>query len=185
VRSCRPENESKGSNEFCLVVTVVFRQAQHLAPVHRVAADTILWRQGAALPSTDGLVFRLLASQEAQLQFKHGTASGVDAYVHLELLPDGDQDEIVQAALNRFPHLRGCSAFRLQKTGNLATLITSQLAVVAETGTQVSQVTGVQLAGVLDDKCASSRTLQQTCCPAELWTVPQDASCNMPCCHIL
>ncbi len=98
--------------------------------------------------------YSLVCSQDASLSISAGGAL-TGAIVSLQLQPNADG--LTPAQLTRFPQLARYAIFRL--TGSAAvsvsdfrSLLTGQLAIAAnEASGEVSYLTGVQTAGVLDD----------------------------------
>lgn len=121
---------------------------------HWVNKDTVLLYSASGTPAADGKDFWLLASASAQLTIAD-VVEGADVTARLMPIANPDNDTGCRAALRKFPHLANCLALRLEATNglDLRTLVSAQLAVVCtgEDGT-VESVTGVQLAGVLDDR---------------------------------
>ena len=130
----------------------------------RVASNLFLWRD-AGKQLGDGVTVQLYSSGTAQLSIEASGVTGSDLALELkEVSADGAAAE---AAFQKFPHLRGCKAFAFANEPTAEQklrLITSQACVTATTGDEMTRVTGVQLAGMLDDECASHVFVHRCLC---------------------
>lgn len=134
----------------------------------RIARDTVLWRVDAEKAGVKERAFQCHASAAAVLAVAEAGVDGADVVMQAEPLAAPEDDEAVQAAWERFPHLRGCTALRLTDPPSdaaLAALVQSQLCMCAVDDGVVNSATGVQIQGVLDSECA-----------------PQCPPCHVSCC---
>jgi pullulanase-type alpha-1,6-glucosidase len=127
-----------------------------LARAYWLTRDTLAW----PLPSPGQRVFRLHAAPYGGL---HLHPAGVSGGQTLELRYD--PAGLDEAALAKFPHLRGCAALRLEPLApeQLRHLLTGQVAVSASGPSgELLDATGLQLPGVLDDLYAYDGPLGAT-----------------------
>ncbi len=130
------------------------------ARAHWLAPDLLAWRTGVALPGDE---YQLFFAEDGGLALAEGAVSGGTSFP-LEVDPIGlPTDELA-----RFPHLAGYTALRLNaETAGLAPqLLRGQVAVVRLAGGEatgdVTDATGVQVAGVLDRLYATDAPLGVT-----------------------
>ena len=123
------------------------------ARAHWLAPDLLAWRTGVALPDD---AYQLVYAADGGLALEGGSLVG-GATFDLEV----DESGLPAELLARFPHLAGYTALRVSE--NLAPrvpeLLRGQLAVVRLAGGEVTDATGVQLAGVLDALYATDAPL--------------------------
>ena len=122
----------------------------------RVASGLFLWRQPAKAGGGKQHTFQLYSSARASLAVSPQAVEGADQT--LELAATDPKAVDVEAAYRQFPHLRGCTPLRVSSDltqESLHSLVSAQLAVAAldEAGS-VLRVTGVQMPGILDNRCA-------------------------------
>eukprot|EP00892_Ulva_mutabilis_P007082 jgi/Ulvmu1/4746/UM020_0030.1 len=123
------------------------------ASAHWVSRDTVLWRIEAEKAGVTSRTFQLHASIDATLAVTELGLEGGDTVLAAQPVAAADTDEAVQAALQRFPHLRGCTALRLVdplSDAALSSLVQSQLCMVAVDDSTVSSATSIQTPGLLD-----------------------------------
>lgn len=121
----------------------------------RVSRDTILWRVDAQKAGVTSRTFECHASMEANLTVGEAGLEGADTVLQAQPIVAPDEDSVVQAALQSFPHLRGCTALRLAEPPSYPTLVAlmqSQLCMCAVDDGTVNSATGMQIAGVLDSE---------------------------------
>lgn len=114
------------------------------AKAHWVSADTIAWNVDPAVA-----IYRLHYSPDATLAIEEGDVVGGES-ISLRL----DRDGLSADILAKFPHLAGYTAFHL-KDEDLALvpdILKGQFAIsVKGTGGKITDATGLQIPGVLDD----------------------------------
>jgi hypothetical protein len=122
----------------------------------RAAAEVILLRDEQHAPDSSPRTFCLHSSPAASLHVSPDGIIGAKQSFALEAA--SLDDAAVEACFQRFPHLRGCTPLRLVAgaVGSkvLNELVTSQLCVSAVQNDLLVRVTGVQMAGLLDEQCA-------------------------------
>lgn len=129
----------------------------HSAACCRVTRDTVLWRIGVEKAGVASRTFQCHASTDAALAVAEAGVEGGDTMLQALPIAAPAEDEAVQAAWERFPHLRGCTALRLTEPpsdAELAALVQSQLCMCAVDDGVVNSATGMQIQGVLDTECA-------------------------------
>jgi hypothetical protein len=119
-----------------------------------VAENIVLWRDSSKVFKDDTVV-QLHSSLTAKMSI---TSNGVTGSDHTFRLQKAQPSEHLEGVFRKFPHLRGCTAFCFKdsdlSSGLVDTLLTSQLCLSASNSNTIIKATGVQMAGVLDDKFA-------------------------------
>lgn len=118
-----------------------------------MSRDLILWRKPTHKDGVSNCSFALHASSAAQIFITTGAVDGSDKSFTLVPYEDSEASSAVQDALLRFPHLRGCTAFRFEdsiKADSMAEIVQLQLCVSTADDGNISSVTGMQIAGLLD-----------------------------------
>ncbi len=112
---------------------------------HWVSEDTIAWD----VEANENLDYRLLYSADASIAVSVFGLEGNFESFDLGVNPDGLSDEV----LAKFPHLEGYTAFTLDEEAlaNVASILTGQFAIAGYRGENVSELSGLQISGVLDD----------------------------------
>lgn len=126
---------------------------KHFLILCRVSRDVILWRKPTQKEGVTQCSFALHASSTAEIGITTGAVDGSDQSFALVPHEDPDSNPDVQNALQRFPHLQGCTALRFEDAVDpelVAELVKLQLCVSAEDDGAISSVTGMQIAGLLD-----------------------------------
>lgn len=124
----------------------------------RVSRDLILWRKPTQKDGVSSCSFALHASPTAQIAITTGALDGSDKNFTLIPCEDPETNSAVEDAFMRFPHLRGCTALRFEAPvgdAAVAELVQQQLCVSTADDGNISSVTGVQMAGLLDTECAT------------------------------
>jgi Pullulanase N2 domain len=127
---------------------------QNVLHLCRVSRDVILWRKPTHKEGVTHCSFALHASRTAQISIATAAVDGCDKT--FMLVPHEASGE-VQDALARFPHLRGCTAFKFKDSIGpdlIAELVQLQLCVSTADDGAISSVTGMQIAGLLDTEYA-------------------------------
>lgn len=139
---------------------------QHQAVLCRVSRDVFLWRKPTHKDGVSHCSFALHASATAQISITTGSVDGSDKTFTLVPYEDSESNRSVQDALVRFPHLKGCTAFRFEDSlapELIAELVQLQLCVSTADDGAVSSVTGIQIAGLLDTEYAAITSICLTC----------------------
>lgn len=89
----------------------------------------------------------LYASKESNLYLTNDGIRGYDLRVHLDYDNRGLPNHVQQ----KFPHISSYMAFKIPESVEIANLIKFQLIVASFDNDRCSKVTGLQLAGVIDD----------------------------------
>jgi hypothetical protein len=114
----------------------------------------VLWRKPKEAKGKAAVrSFAMHASQSASITTEQGMVQGATDALPLILRENPEDDKQVVLALARFPYLHGCCVLRFEtplQDEQLAQLVQSQLCVSMTEAGQVSSVTGIQMAGVLD-----------------------------------
>src|SRR5690554_5858516 len=123
------------------------------ARAHWLAPDLLAWRTGVALPGDE---YRLHHAAEGGLRLEDGALTGSEVFTLTV-----DEDGLPADALTKFPHLAGYTALRLEPdaAARAGELVRAQVAVTRSAGGEVTDATGVQLAGVLDALYATDAPL--------------------------
>ncbi len=111
---------------------------------HWVAEDTIAW---AIEPQV--AIYRLHYSPDASLAIEEGKVTGGES-ISLRVDREGLSDDL----LAKFPHLEGYTAFKIKEEDlpKVPDILKGQSAVsVTGTGGKITDATGLQIPGVLDD----------------------------------
>ncbi len=113
-----------------------------------IDAETLAWPADLG----DGDTFRLYASSDAALAVADGAVTGGDG-VDLTVIPEG----LTEEQLERFRALDGYVALHLDADrAAIQEILRGQLAVAQTSGGELTAMTGVQIAGVLDDLYAEA-----------------------------
>lgn len=112
---------------------------------HWVSQDTIAWDVSA----NESVNYRLLYSADASIAVSVFGLEGNFESFDLSVNPDGLSEDI----LAKFPHLEGYTAFTLgeEALANAANILTGQFAIAGYRGENVAELSGLQIAGVLDE----------------------------------
>jgi len=123
---------------------------------HWVRAGVLAWDVGLVTPDQR---FELYAAYDGGIALQaDGIAGGTPYVLHV------DETGLPADVLRQFPHLAGATALRLEldATTSLSGLLAGQLAVASYRGERLVDATGVQIAGVLDDRYATNAPLGVT-----------------------
>jgi pullulanase/glycogen debranching enzyme len=114
------------------------------AEAHWVNRDTIAW--DGADPSA---AYRLYHSPAGRIRVETGSGVQGGTFIPLIVVPGG----LLQSALERFPHLKGATAFRIAPDScpQIPKLLKGQLILVKFDDDQPLEATSLQIPGVLDD----------------------------------
>lgn len=123
---------------------------------HWVRRDLIAWDVGLVTP---GQRFALYGDPTGGLTLGE---AGVEGAPGLELAVD--EDGLPADVLRQFPHLAGATALRIPASASawLPALLRGQLAVASDRDGRLVDATGLQIAGVLDDRYATDAPLGVT-----------------------
>ncbi|KAG9449532.1 hypothetical protein H6P81_009497 [Aristolochia fimbriata] len=154
------EAEDSSSTQICPSQDNLF-----YAKAYWVTGSIIAWKA----KSSDKL-FYLYASQSGNLCITDDRIEGYDVKIQLELCTVGLPTNVT----DKFPHIRGYKAFKIQSLSDVRDLLKCQLAVAAfNVDGKCSTATSLQLPGVLDDLFSYTGPLgavfSEKCVSLHLW----------------
>lgn len=114
------------------------------ARAHWLAPDLLAWRTGVALPNDE---YALFYAAQGGITLEDGELTGME-----RLALSVDTNGLPAEVLAKFPHLSGYTALRLEANAAplVPELLRGQVVAARFTNGEVTDATGVQLAGVLD-----------------------------------
>ena len=108
-----------------------------------VTADTLAWDIEADADASYQLLYSPNGTMSVSLFGLEGDYETLDLSINEDGLPE--------AVVEKFPHLEGYAAFTLNDTANVQDVLRSQMAIAAYSGDSLSNLSGLQIPGVLDD----------------------------------